>query len=209
VAFRPSGQTLVSCDLKGIVKEWDASTGELKRDLAAADKLYKYDPSFRADIGGARSIAFSADGQRLALGGITNVTNAFAGIGNVIVVLIDIESGKVVQQLEAKDKVNGTAWGVAHHSGMAVGAEGNHNSTANTPFWIGLAGGGGGGWLYFWKDERAAGEKEKDAKDAVLNEFFKLKLPTDGRDLSLSPDKRQVAVAHSDGSLRLYTLHEK
>jgi len=131
-------------------------------------------------------------------------------------VLIDVESGKVIQQLEAKDKVNGTAWGVAHHAGIAVahkagaqarGSAAEPGSTA-VPFWIGLAGGGGGGWLYFWKDERAAAEKDKSAKDAVLNEFFKLKLPTDGRDLSLSPDKTQVAVAHSDGTLRLYALHE-
>jgi WD40 repeat protein len=208
IAFSPSGASLVWCDLKGVVQEYDVATEDVRK-LGPAEKLYKYDPSFRADIGGARSIAFSADGKRLALGGITNVTNAFAGIGNAIVVLIDIESGKVIQQLEAKDKVNGTAWGVAHHPGVAVGAEGHPSSTASAPFWIGLAGGGGGGWLYFWKDERAAAEKEKSAKDAVLNEFFKLKLPTDGRDLSLSPDKTQVAVAHSDGALRLFALHER
>jgi WD40 repeat protein len=186
VAFHPAGETLVSCDLKGVLKEWDLASGKLKRDLSAAEALYKYDTTFRADIGGARSIAFRADGKQLAVGGITNVTNAFAGIGNVAVDLLDVAEGKIVVQLEAKEKVNGLAWGVAHH------ADG---------FWIGLTGGGGGGWLYFWKGE---GFSEKTA-----NEFFKLKLPNDGRDLALSPDQRQVAVAHADKTLRLYSLFEK
>jgi WD40 repeat protein len=180
VAFHPTGETLVSCDLKGVIKEWDVASGALKRDLAAA-ALYKYDTQFRADIGGARSIAFRTDGQQLAVGGITNVTNAFAGIGNIMIVVLDMAAGKVAVQLEAKEKVNGVAWGVVHHPDL---------------FWIGLAGGGGGGWLYFWKGDTA-------------NEFFKLKLPNDGRDLAISPDKTQVAVAHADKTLRLYALHEK
>jgi WD40 repeat protein len=180
VAFHPSGETLVSCDLKGGLKEWDIAAGALKRDLAAASSLYKYDTTFRADIGGARSIAFRADGAQLALGGITNVTNAFAGIGEIVVVVIDMPAGTAALQLEAKEKVRGTAWGLAHHP------EG---------FWIAASGGGGGGWLYFWKG---------DAKE----EFFKLKLPSDGRDMDLSPDRTQVAVAHFDKTLRLYSLNE-
>jgi len=181
VAFHPSGQTLVSCDLKGVIKEWDVAAGTLKRDLAAAAALYKYDNSFRADIGGARSIAFTADGNQLALGGITNVTNAFAGIGNLAIVVLDMTEGKLALQLEAKEKINGAAWGAAWHP---------------DGFWIGLAGGGGGGWLYFWKPGQ-------------VNEFFKLKLATDGRDLALAPDHQHVAVAHADKTLRLYALFAK
>jgi WD40 repeat protein len=181
VAFHPDGQTLASCDLKGGLKEWDASAGTLKRDLAAAAALYKYDTTFRADIGGARSMAYRIDGLQLAVGGITNVTNAFAGIGDLAIVLIDLAASKVALQLDAKEKVRGVAWGVAHHP------EG---------FWIGLAGGGGGGWLYFWKGDTA-------------NEFFKLKLPSDGRGLALSATGDRVAIAHADGNLRLYSLHAK
>jgi WD40 repeat protein len=179
VAFHPTGETLVSCDLKGVVKEWDVSTASHKRDFAPAAALYKYDTSFRADIGGARSLAFNGDGSRLALGSITNVTNAFAGVGNAAIMLYDTAAGKPVLQFENKEKINGTMWGVAWHS------EG---------FWIGLAGGGGGGWLYFFKEGAA-------------NEFFKLKLKTDGRDLAFSPDGTQVAVAHSDSTLRIYALY--
>ena len=172
------GETLISCDLKGNLKEWNTQTGALKRDLSPAATLYKYDTTFRADIGGSRSIALAGDGKQLALGGITNVTNAFAGIGNAAIVLVNLEDGKVLRQLEAEQKVNGVAWGVAWHP---------------AGFWIGLAGGGGGGWLYFFKPD-------------ATSEFFKFKLPNDGRDLSLSPDGRHVAVAHADKSLRIYAL---
>jgi WD40 repeat protein len=189
VAFHPSGESLVSCDLKGIIKEWDASTGALKRDLTPAPALYKYDNTFRADIGGARSMAFRTDGQQLAVAGIMNVTNAFAGIGNIVIDLVNVSDGKLALELQAKDKINGVAWGVAHHPDN---------------FWIGLAGGGGGGWLYFFK-----GDASNAPKDNTANEFFKLKLASDGRDLALSPDKTHVAVAHADKTLRVYGLFAK
>lgn len=180
LAWRPDGSSLVSCDLKGIVKEWDLATSTAKRDLTAA-ALWKYDTTFRADIGGARCLAFRGDGNQLALGGITNVSNAFAGIGHPAIVLLEWTDGKQTFLLEATEKANGVCWGLAHHP---------------QGFWIGLAGGGGGGWLHFFKGD-------------VANEFHKLKLPNNGRDLSLSPDGTRVAVAHADGHLRIYGLHAK
>jgi hypothetical protein len=98
-----------------------------------------------------------------------------------------------------------------------AGGERSSTPAASESFWICLTGGGGGGWLYFFRPEatasasptdNAAKDKAKDSPNTA-NEFFKLKLPTDGRDLGLSPDKTQVAVAHADKTLRLYALHEK
>lgn len=180
VAYHPTAAALVSCDIKGNIKHWDLTEQKLVRDIAAP-ALHKYDTQFRADIGGARSIAFSHDGKQLALGGITNVTNAFAGIGNPAVVLIDWESGKIVVQYEGKEKINGTAWGVRQHP---------------SGFWIGLSGGGGGGWIYFWKD-------------ATAQEFAKFKLPDTGRDLDLHPDGVRLFVAHADSQLRTLEMRKK
>lgn len=183
VAFTNDSKSLYSCDLKGCVKQWsidqDASdsgkSSKASRDVVIAETLAKYDTTFRADIGGARSIALKPDGSLLALGGIINVTNAFAGVGEMAVVLVDVAQSKIALQLESKDKTRGATWGVAYHPNN---------------FWIGLSG-GGGGWLYFWKGD-------------VAHEFFKLKLKTDGRGMSVSPDSTQIAVAHSDMHLRTY-----
>ena len=180
VAFSPDGASILSCDLKANVKLWNPATGDLKADLPVAAALHKYDTTFRADIGGARSMAFRADGKAVALGGITNVTNAFAGIGEVAVVLMNVADNKIDIQLESKAKTRGSAWGVAWHP---------------NEFWIGLSGGGGGGWLIFWKEDNQ-------------HEFFQLKLKSDGRGMSVAPDQRHLAVAHYDMHLRTYALTE-
>ncbi|MEX0727475.1 MAG: WD40 repeat domain-containing protein [Planctomycetaceae bacterium] len=180
VIFSPDSATMYSCDLKGFVKAWNVATGEA-RDVATVEALHKYDTTFRADIGGARSIALRSDGAQLALGGIINVTNAFAGVGEVAVALVNVADGKIDVQLESKDKTKGATWGVAHHP---------------NGFWTGLTGGGGGGWFFFWKGDEP-------------HEFFKFQMKAAGRGMSLSPDQSQLAVAHSDRHLRTYALYEK
>jgi len=177
VAFSPDSNTIYSADHKGVVRSWSLN-GADARELATVKELHFYDTTFRADIGGARDVALRTDGKQLALSGISKVTNAFAGVGEIAIGIVNVETAKVDLVLETKDKTNGTMWGVHYHpSGI----------------WIGLSGGRGGGWLYFWKD------KEK-------NEYFKLKLKNDGRGLSVSPDGTQLAVAHADMHLRTYTL---
>ncbi|MGV2341048.1 MAG UNVERIFIED_CONTAM: hypothetical protein LVR18_46015 [Planctomycetaceae bacterium] len=126
----------------------------------------------------ARCIALRRDGGLLGLGGITKVSNAFAGVGEIVVALVNLADGKLELALQSKDKTGGTLWGLAWHPDK---------------FWIGVCGGGGGGWIYFWKGDAA-------------EEFFRLKLPNDGRGMSLSADSRQIAVAHADGRLRTYQL---
>ena len=90
----------------------------------------------------------------LACAGITNVSNAFAGVGNPLVVLFDWASGKQKQLLQPKVKFQGTAWGVIFHpAGFLAGV-----------------GGGNGGMLWFWKPDAS-------------KDFFTLKLPNNARDL--------------------------
>lgn len=177
VGFTKDGSRLLSCDLQGVVKLWNVAEVSPAADVVKAEALAKYDTVFRADIGGARELTFSEDGNTLALAGITNVTNAFAGIGEVAVVLVDWQQSKIRLQLECKDKQRGTTWGLAYH---------------RDGYWIGACG-GSGGFLVFWKDDAA-------------QEVFKLKLKNDARGMSLSPDGTKLAVAHADGFLRLYAL---
>ncbi len=179
VAFHPTAERLVSCDLKAVCKVWNLADGTCEREFTA-QPIYKYDTQFRADIGGARSLAFGDGGKRIALGGITNVTNAFAGIGNAAWVDVDFASGKAERVHGGKEKINGAAWGAAWHP---------------DGYWIGASGGQAGA-LYFFKPESET-------------EFFAFKLPDTARDMDLSPDGLQLAVAHGDGNLRIYKLAAK
>ncbi|MFO0868500.1 MAG: hypothetical protein U0935_06085 [Pirellulales bacterium] len=180
VAFHPQGKDLVSGDLKSQYVHWDAVTGEVKRRFAIP-ALHKYDAGFLADIGGPHSLGFSRDGTRLACGGITNVTNAFAGVGNPAIVVWDWEAGKELVTHLTKANINGVAWGAMLHP------EG---------FTIGATGGGGGGHLFFWKP----GEK---------NEFHSLNLGNTARDLALHPDGMRLATAHFDKQVRLIKMAPK
>jgi WD40 repeat protein len=179
-AFDPTGEHFVSADHKGIVKHWDPATGRLVRTLDAG-LLYKYDTGFHAGCGGARGMAFSPDGRYLACSGITDVTNAFAGVGNAVVVLFDWLTGQQKAVLRPKEDFQGVAWDVAFHP---------------DGFLIAVGGGGGGGALWFWHppDERS---------------FHTLKLPNNGRGFDLHPAGRLLAVAHADTTLRLYEMAAK
>jgi WD40 repeat protein len=179
VGFHPDGKHLVSADLKGVVKVWDLPKGAVAREMDAS-VLYKYDPTFMADIGGVRSLAFSPDGSLLACAGITEVSNAFAGIGKPLVVLFDWQTGKRKQLLRPKVPFQGTAWGVAfHRSGHVLGTAG-----------------GNGGALWAWKPEQPLA-------------LYTLRLPNNARDLDLHPDGRRLAIPFFDGFVRVYDMGPK
>jgi WD40 repeat protein len=179
VGYHPSGKWLVSADLRGEVKVWDVAKESVAREMDAKI-LYKYDKGFGADIGGVRSMAFNGDGSLLACSGITNVSNAFAGVGNPLVVLFDFETGKQKTLLRPKAAFNGTAWGVAFHP---------------QGFILGVAG-GNGGQLYAWKPAESPA-------------YFTLALPNNARDLALHSDNRRLAIPFYDGFLRVYDMGPK
>jgi WD40 repeat protein len=179
VAFHPSGGRLVSGDLKCNLIDWDVATGKQLRTWQA-EALIKYDEGFRADIGGFPGMTFSHDGKQLAVSGITEVTNAFAGIGNPLVVVFDWERGEKVAAQGSKGKLQGVAWGVVlHPEGITIAA----------------SGGPSGGYLLFWRPGEA-------------NEFHEVNLKNTARDLALSPDGMHVATAHHDSHLRISRLGE-
>jgi WD40 repeat protein len=176
IAFHPDGKSMISGDLMGVIKQWDLAKGTVVRDLDGS-VLHKYDATFCADHGGVRSMAFTPDGKLLACAGITDVSNAFAGIGKPLVVLFDTATGQRKQLLRPKADFQGTCWGVVcHPDGFLAGA-----------------GGGNGGALWFWKP---------DAPQA----FHTLALPNNARDLDLHPDGQRLAVPFFDGAVRIYRL---
>lgn len=176
-AFHPTGEFLATGDLKGIVRQWRVATWEMVRQFDGGP-LYKFDSGFQADIGGIRGIDHSGDGKELACGGITNVSNAFAGVGNPLVIRFNLETGAAVQQHRVKADLNATIWGLAYHP---------------DGFLISVCGGTNGGVMLFWSADQ-------------VNETFRFALPNTGRDMDLHPDGLRVAVAHHDKRVGIYRM---
>ena len=112
VVFHPDGKRLASFDLMGVIKEWEIDSGKVTRQWDAKF-MWGFDQKFRADMGGARDMRFSPDGKYLAVAGLTEVTNAFAGVHKPMVLLMDWESGEFTKKL--KLGARGMAWGVRFH----------------------------------------------------------------------------------------------
>lgn len=178
VVFHPSRAELASEDLVGVVKSWDIGKLTASREVTLA-AMTGYDKTFVADMGGARDLAFSADGRTLACAGITNVKNAFAGVQDPIVVLVDWESLAPRQEYRAASNFQGIAWGVRVHEGGFVLGCGAKQS--------------GQGALWFWQGKKKEPLHTLDTKSAC-------------RGLDVFADGRRLAVAHADGAVRLYEM---
>jgi WD40 repeat protein len=183
VAFHPSGEFLVSADLKLAVRQWRVDNGEEVRTFDSAGILHTYDKNMQCNLGGARSIAFSPDGSELLLGGIVIVgANIFDGGGGSkpTAVVIDWESGERKLLYRPQPPLPAALWGLRFHP---------------DGFWIGASGGAIGGHLLFWKQN-------------VEYAVFHLKLPAAGRDLALHPDQNRLAIPHYDDRVRIFALSE-
>ncbi len=180
VVFHPDGKQLVSGDLLAKFIEWEIETGKQTRTFTIAG-LTKHDTGFQADYGGPFCLAVAHDGKQIFAGGITAITNSFAGIGFPLITQIEWETGKELVEHGSKAKIQGTAWGVVPHP---------------AGFLIGATGGQGGGHLFFWKF---------DQKD----EFHSFNLGSQARDMSVHPDGLQIATAHFDKNLRISLMAAK
>jgi WD40 repeat protein len=174
IAFHPGGEFLVSADHRGLVKQWNIADGREVRTFNA-DIFYRYDPTFRAGIGGVRGMAFNAHGSLLACSGMTDVTNAFAGIGKPAIVLFNWQSGERQRIIRPQATFQGQVWGVVFHpSGTLI-----------------AVGGGRGGALWFCRDDRDAAVHTI----AVTGNIY---------DVDLHPNGRRLAVALNDRKVQIY-----
>jgi len=173
VVFHPNGQFVLGGELKGPVRQWEISTGQLVRTFDAS-KLYSYNAGQGVDFGGVRALAISADGQQLACGGLFNASNPLGAVHDPLILRIEWDSQKVLQEHVAAD-LKGVIWRCQFLADGTI---------------VGCSGGSSGGFLSFW----GAGEAK---------ELHRFALPNIVRDLDLHSDGERILTAHHDGHVRV------
>ncbi len=189
VAFHPDGKSLVSSDLKGTINQWDLSAvtatgpaelaGEAPKPVRALSAAPLFALNRLQDVGGARVLAFNADGTKLACGGTKpSVGGNVQGVPTVLV--FDWASGAVESTLELGDG------GDVYVTDLRFHAEGFLMAT--------VSGNPGAGKLVFRHPE------DKQA-------FFETKKMPNCHSLSLHPQGRRLAIvatnANSNGNGRV------
>ena len=161
-AFHPDG-SFVTGDLNGDVLHW--RDGALQRKLDAKI-LHSRGEDFLADVGGIRSFAFSADGRRLAAGGMKDIKSNTFCPGTPAVLVFDWEKGQRTSVHEISGAVDGPVNALAYLAdGQLCGVSESH---------------GGNAGLYVWKDAPKPAHTE-NAPAAY--------------DLDLHPDGKRLAIA--------------
>ena len=93
-AISPDGRHVATGDKVGHIVVWDLESGQ-KLTTLEAPELYTWDPvQRRHSIGGIRSLAFSPDGTRLAVGGSGKISNIDHLDGKARVEVFDWQKGE-------------------------------------------------------------------------------------------------------------------
>jgi WD40 repeat protein len=147
VAVNPDGKHLASGDRHGTVCVWETDSGKLAQRFQVPT-LYTYDPRQRKrSLGGIRALAFSRDGNWLAVGGMGQVENV-DGLGGLV--HVEIWDWK-------KPIVRCTA-GAQGHKGMINRLQFHPGSA----WLIGVGGGSDNGFLAFWQIDKLADNAVKE-----------------------------------------------
>ncbi|MEY3458034.1 MAG: hypothetical protein RL215_1191, partial [Planctomycetota bacterium] len=142
LACHPDGETAVVGDLKGLIRRYRLRDGGCVQTFEATD-FYKL--SYIQDVGGVRTLAFSADGKVLAAGGCIPENGGFVqGIPGLR--LFSTDDAQLLQALRLGDNQEGFVHQVLEHPlgywmGVCSGQPGKgqlflHRQGDETPFCV-------------------------------------------------------------------------
>jgi WD40 repeat protein len=117
VAFHPDGKSLVSGDLKGVVKQWDIDKGRaggVSPPVRTFDAKVLYRVDRLQDTGGVRCIAFDKEGKSLAVAG-TQPKNGGNVQGVPTILVFDWETGKLRHTLKVGTDTDGYVYDMQFH----------------------------------------------------------------------------------------------
>jgi WD40 repeat protein len=147
-AFSADAKLLATGDKVGHIVVWDVASGKSVTTLESPG-MYTWDGRQRIhSIGGIRSLAFSPDGKRLAVGGIGKIGNIDHLDGPARIEVFDVQSGKPTHLFE-KTKFKGLINRLAFHP------QGE---------WLLGAGGAGNGFFVFVDLKKGKVTKEEAVK---------------------------------------------
>jgi WD40 repeat protein len=111
--FHPDGKSLVSGDLKGVIKQWELGTGKVARDFDAKAMFLR---DRIQDVGGVRAFALSPDGATLFAGGSQPKSGGFVQ-GVSLILAFDWKSGKGRTVYKGSSDNEGYVYELAWHAG--------------------------------------------------------------------------------------------
>jgi WD40 repeat protein len=111
IAFHPDGKSVLSGDLKGAIRQWDAQSAKPGKEFDARSMYLK---DRLQDVGGVRCFAFDRGGETLIAGGSVPKSGGFVQ-GALEIILFDWKTAQVKKTIKGVADTEGYVYDMVFH----------------------------------------------------------------------------------------------